>query len=73
MHEWDDDQEDEQHLLEVAARLRQGSRRLAMTVYTIQHGRRTPDQVQDVLDRASRAIRRNQLVRLRQQRQLGIH
>lgn len=59
----DDDQEELQHLADVAARLRLGRQQLAMTVYSIEHGRRTPEQVHAVLDRAARAIYRNRLVR----------
>jgi hypothetical protein len=69
----DEDEDDPLRLNLAAVRLRLGRQRLAMTVYTIQHGRRTPDQVSDVIDRASRAIRRNQLVRMRRQLLLGVH
>jgi hypothetical protein len=69
----DADEIDEAQLAEAAVRLKQGRLHLAMTVYTIQHRRRTPDQVREVLDRAARAIRRNQLVRLRRQQHRGVH
>ena len=65
--------EDEDELVDVARRLRAGRHLLAMTVYTIQHGRRTPEQVRAVLDRASRAIHRNRLVRRRWHPRLAVH
>jgi hypothetical protein len=67
-----DDDEQEQQLTEVASRLRDGRKHLAMTIYSIQHRRRTPEQVRSVLDRASRAIRRSQLVRTRWNQQFYI-
>ena len=70
---YDDEQEDAQDLADVAQRLRLGRKRLAMTVYTIQHGRRTPEQVRAVLDRAERAIHRNRLVRRRWTPRLAVH
>ena len=69
----DDEQDEAQHLAEVAHRLRLGRTRLAMTIYTLQHGRRTPEQVGAVLDRAQRAINRNRLVRRRWTPQLAVH
>ena len=69
----DDDLDDEQHLAEVAERLRAGRKLLSMTVYAIQRKRRTPDQVRAVLERSLRAIRRNQLVRMRWNRKLAVH
>jgi hypothetical protein len=68
-----DDPEDEQHLAEVTERLRVGRQRLAMTVYSIRHRRRTPVQVEAVLDRASRAIRRSELVRARRKHERAVH
>jgi len=68
-----EDRDDVRRLAEAAARLRQGRQLLSMTVYAIQHGRRTPDQVRAVLDRSSRAIRRNQIVRSRWTQLLAVH
>ena len=67
----DDDQAEE--LARVAERLRWSRHVLAMTVYTIEHGRRTPAQVRAVLDRASRAIHRNRLVRRRWHPRFDVH
>ena len=69
----DHDRYEERQLAEVTERLRAGRQMLAMTVYTIQHRRRTPVQVQAVLDRASRAIRRSELVRQRRRQAVVIH
>ena len=71
MHQ--DDEDEQKHLAEVAQRLGLSRRRLAMTVYAIQHSRRTPDQVGAVLDRATTAIHRNQLVRRRWQQHVAVH
>jgi hypothetical protein len=68
-----DEYEEEQHLVEATQRLREGRKLLAMTVYTIQHRRRTPVQVRAVLDRASRAIRRSELVRARRKTEVAVH
>ena len=68
-----EDTDDEQHLAEVTQHLREKRQLLAMTVYTIRHRRRTPIQVQAVLDRASRAIRRSELVRTRRMNQRTVH
>ncbi len=68
-----DELDDERHLLEATERLRTGRQLLAMTVYTIQHHRRTPLQVQAVLDRASSAIRRSELVRARRMHERTVH
>jgi hypothetical protein len=68
-----EDRDDDSILAEAAARLREGRQALSMTLYAIQHGRRTPDQVRAVLDRSSRAIRRNQIVRSRWTQLLAVH
>jgi len=68
-----DEYDDEQHLVEATARLREGRQLLAMTLYTIQHQRRTPVQVRAVLDRASSAIRRSELVRARRKHETAVH
>jgi len=68
-----DNPEDVRRLLEVTERLRQRRQLLAMTVYTIRHHRRTPLQVQAVLDRASSAIRRSELVRARRMGERAVH
>ena len=68
-----DTPEDARRLLEVTERLRRRRQMLAMTVYTIQHDRRTPLQVQAVLDRASSAIRRSELVRERRRGERAVH
>lgn len=60
-------------LAEVAQRLWEGRRALSMTVYAVQRGRRTPQQVHEVLDRSSRAIYRNHLVRARWRRLCAVH
>ena len=67
------DRDDLRRLAEAAARLKEGRQLLSMTVYAIQHGRRTPDQVRGVLDRSSRAIRRNQIVRSRWTQLHAVH
>ena len=64
---------DEARLAEAAARLKAGRQLLSMTVYAIQHGRRTPDQVRAVIERSSRAIRLNQIVRSRWMQLLAVH
>ena len=69
----DENEDEQQHLAEVARRQAMSRKRLAMTVYAIQHGRRTPEQVGAVLDRASRAINRNELVRRRWRLHLAVH
>ena len=68
-----DNPEDVRRLLEVTERLRHRRQLLAMTVYTIRHHRRTPLQVQAVLDRASSAIRRSELVRARRMGERAVH
>jgi hypothetical protein len=68
-----DNAEDARRLLEVTEQLREQRQLLAMTVYTIQHRRRTPLQVQAVLDRASSAIRRSELVRARRRSERAVH
>jgi len=68
-----DEYDDEQHLVEATARLREGRQLLAMTLYTIQHQRRTSVQVRAVLDRASSAIRRSELVRARRKHETAVH
>ena len=68
-----EDRDATRRLAEAATRLREGRQLLSMTVYAIQHGRRTPDQVRAVLDRSSRAIRRNQIVRSRWTQLLAVH
>jgi hypothetical protein len=67
------DRDDARRLAEAAARIREGRQLLSMTVYAIQRGRRTPDQVRAVLDRSTRAIRRNQIVRRRWTQLLAVH
>ena len=69
----DQDWDEEQHLAEVAEQLRAGRKRLSMTVYALQRKRRTPEEVRAVLERSLRAIRRNQLVRMRWHRHLAVH
>ena len=64
---------DEQQLAEAARRLRLGRRTLSMTLYTVQHGRRTPEQVRAVLERSVRAIYLNRLARSRGLRLLAVH
>jgi hypothetical protein len=70
---YDEDSDEEEHLAEVTERLRAGRQVLSMTVYAVQHGRRTPEQVRDVVARAARAIHRNQLVRTRWHQRLAVH
>jgi uncharacterized protein (DUF1778 family) len=71
---YDDGPDDQQeHLDSVAARLRAARRSLAMTVYAIEHRRRTPAQVHAVLESANRAIHRNRLVRMRWAREFAVH
>ena len=70
---FEEDWEEQQQLAEAAERLKAGRRMLAMTVYAVQHGRRTPDQVREVMDRSSRAIQRNRIVRTRWTRRLAVH
>ena len=69
----DDESEAEQLLAEAAQRLWKGRRALSMTVYAVQRGRRTPEQVRAVLDRSSRAIYRNHLVRVRWKLLRAVH
>lgn len=64
---------DEQQLADAARRLWLGRRRLSMTLYALQHGRRTPEQVRAVIERSVRAIYLNQLVRSRGLRLLAVH
>jgi len=68
----DGEQEDREHLAEVAQRLRAGRMHLAMTIYSLQRRRRTPEQVRRVLDQASCAVRRSQVVRLRWHRLFSV-
>lgn len=69
----EDEYDEQQHLAEVTERLREGRGRLAMTIYAVQHRRRTPEQVTEVLDRASRALRRSQVVKYRWRRHFAVH
>ncbi len=69
----EDWEEDEQYLAEVAERLKEGRQALSMAVYAVRHGRRTPDQVRRVIERASRAIQHNRMVRTRWTRLLAVH
>ena len=70
---YDEDWDEEQHLAEVAQQVKEGRKVLAMTVYAVQHGRRTPVQVREVIERSTNAIRRNRLVRTRWRRKLAVH
>ena len=70
---FDDVDDEQEHLAKATERLRAGRKRLAMTLYSIQRQRRTPIQVQAVLDRAASAIRRSELVRARRKFQSAVH
>ena len=69
----DEELDEQQHLAEVTERLRAGRERLAMTIYTLQHRRRTPDQVAALLDRATRALRKSRMVKSRWKRHFTVH
>ena len=69
----EDQGREERRLADVTRRLRAARQVLAMTVYTIQHQRRTPLQVRAVLDRAAHALRRSELLHQRHRHAVAVH
>jgi hypothetical protein len=69
----DEDEPSAAHLIEVAARLRNGRLELHMTIYALEHGRRTPAQRQALCDRSRRLLRRSELIRRRIDEHRAIH
>jgi hypothetical protein len=71
------DEEDESseaaRLIEATGRLRNGRLELHMTIYALEHGRRTPAQRQALCDRSRRLLRRSELIRRRIDEHRAIH
>ena len=73
MHDEEDEPSDAAHVIETAARLRDGRLELHMTIYALEHGRRTPAQRQALCDRSCRLLRRSELLRRRINEHRAIH
>jgi hypothetical protein len=73
MHDDQDEPSEATNLIEVAGRLRDGRLELHMTIYALEHGRRTPAQRQALCDRSRRLLRRSELLRRRINQHRAIH
>lgn len=70
--EWTTEDEAE-HLAEVKERLREGRLELARTIRALRRGRRTPEQVRTVVDRAKQVLYKNVVVRRKHDQSRRVH